>query len=160
MIYILEGVDGTGKTTLSKKLCANLGLSYMHFSAPETHADIRTMYDMYLNILLTNDNILLDRSWISDYVYGTAYRKFPALSGIERDVLEHICLAKGLKVIFCTDEANVIADRIKARGDDEHILPKIEEMQKLYAHYFGEMTCKHNNNPNFQFNIYRIGDKI
>ena len=37
MIFVIEGLDRTGKTTLARQLADTHGLPYRHFSKPEQH---------------------------------------------------------------------------------------------------------------------------
>ena len=37
MIFLLEGADGAGKTTLATKLSSEFNLEYKHFGIPDTN---------------------------------------------------------------------------------------------------------------------------
>ncbi len=77
-MIIVEGIDGTGKTTLVKKLELN-GFYKFHFDYDKKTQDL---YEKYLNILsLENiEKYVFDRSFISEVVYGPVFRGRSRLS--------------------------------------------------------------------------------
>lgn len=68
---VLEGPDGSGKTTLAKKLCKALGLQYMHLTYIK---DPDTMYAQFVaaDTALQCGGVLLDRYIMSNYAYSAA----------------------------------------------------------------------------------------
>jgi len=74
MNIILEGCDGVGKTTLAKKLCGQFKqLKYIH--APyklesESYDEFSNRVDHLYRIDLAGDNLVLDRSFYSEYAYN------------------------------------------------------------------------------------------
>lgn len=68
---VLEGPDGSGKTTLAEKLCRALDLQYMHLTYLE---DSEAMYAQFVEAdkALQHGGVLLDRYIMSNYVYSAA----------------------------------------------------------------------------------------
>ena len=68
---VLEGPDGSGKTTLAEKLCKALDLQYMHLTYLE---DPEAMYAQFVEAdkALQHGGVLLDRYIMSNYVYSAA----------------------------------------------------------------------------------------
>lgn len=71
-MIILEGLDGTGKTTLKEGLMS-YGFHSLHFDYDTTTTNI---FDKYSKIISASDKqTVLDRSYISEMVYGNVIRK-------------------------------------------------------------------------------------
>ena len=65
MIVIIEGCDGTGKTTLAKKIAKKFKLKYLHESAPP-----KPGYEYYAEKALTlPNNCVVDRFHLGECVY-------------------------------------------------------------------------------------------
>ena len=68
---VLEGPDGSGKTTLAEKLCKALDLQYMHLTYLE---DPEAMYAQFVEAdkALQRGGVLVDRYIMSNYAYSAA----------------------------------------------------------------------------------------
>ena len=93
MIYIIEGVDGSGKTTLARQLSAQTNTKILHMSNPKTTAEMLGMYDMYEKTLRANKNLILDRAWYSEMAYGPVLRDrsqidWPQMYELERQAVK------------------------------------------------------------------------
>jgi len=64
MNIIIEGIDGSGKTVLAKKLCKQYDLEYNHHSKPYT-------YEEYLDMLNSGKDQLFDRFCVGQFIYNT-----------------------------------------------------------------------------------------
>ena len=85
MIVIIEGADKTGKTTLAKKLAADLGWRYEHFGAP---AKGSRAADQYLNYLKNLKRpTIIDRFHIGETIYGKLLRGESQVNDQEMTVL-------------------------------------------------------------------------
>ena len=76
MKILLEGPDGSGKTTLAKILCETFKMEYLHFkheSDDDYYDDLLNSTDEYLRN--STHNILVDRFIPSEIVYGNVLRK-------------------------------------------------------------------------------------
>jgi thymidylate kinase len=78
-MIIVEGIDGTGKTTLVNKLELQ-GFKKFHFDYDKKTEDL---YNKYLEVLNSNgvEKYVFDRSFISEAVYGPVFRAKSRLSG-------------------------------------------------------------------------------
>ena len=79
MIYIIEGPDGAGKTTLVEQIRkSNYNAVVKHFGAPQTPEEADNYYKVYakaINDMHSDSEVLIfDRSWYSDMVYGPVMR--------------------------------------------------------------------------------------
>ena len=88
-VVIIEGLDNTGKTTLIQGLMQEYGdVYYMHATKPQIKdpiecalAQTKSFQGMVESIRNMKDKlsnppslVILDRSWVGEYVYGCLYR--------------------------------------------------------------------------------------
>ena len=81
-LIILEGPDGTGKTTAAKEISRIYGYIYMRFTwtAALSGAALYDATALAVSNIITNLELnpeigfVLDRSWISEEVYGPIFR--------------------------------------------------------------------------------------
>lgn len=77
-LYIVEGADRVGKSTLSNYLAARLNLPLVHAGKPEAHLQASLGHNYQYDYLLTHkQSRVLDRSWISGLFYDLMRRNQP-----------------------------------------------------------------------------------
>lgn len=118
MIYIIEGPDGAGKTTYAEFLSSVTGFPVRHFSNPKSEQEKAKMFDMYVEALEKNDNVIFDRSWISDMVYGPVLRGGATITPDQANMLGNMLAGKGGKVIYCTSDLRTLLERAYSRGEE------------------------------------------
>lgn len=78
MIVVLEGPDGSGKTTLARRLAAKHDLEYVHVGppTPEQLADDDSLLRHYARLVETRRtrNVVFDRLALGERVYGPIFR--------------------------------------------------------------------------------------
>lgn len=78
MYFVLEGLDGTGKTTFASELIKEKVFSrpiYVYFEKEDTYENTRNAWTRLINLLKNfNANIILDRSIVSTIAYQFEYR--------------------------------------------------------------------------------------
>jgi len=136
MVLILEGPDGAGKSMLAKKLEAQTGYKLICKSYPRTEEEKTLMVGTYLQDLKSAKNIIFDRAWYSDMVYGPVMRgetpiTYPIMYELERKVAQ-----QGGILIYCTAPWQELWRRCQLRGEeyikDEAIFKRIcEEYNRL-----------------------------
>jgi len=118
MIIILEGPDGSGKTTLAKKLVAQTGYAYIHKSYPKTQEEMENMFQEYKELLDQQDNLIIDRSWFSEMVYGPILRSRSYITMEQALILEQAVAARGGLIIYCTGNIDNLWYNCLSRGED------------------------------------------
>ena len=118
MILIIEGPDGSGKTTLANKLSEQTGWPVIHRVQPKTDADKQQMLAEYIRIIKNGKNAILDRGWYSEMAYGPIMRDASVISYPQMYELERLLAKKGALIIYCTDSPEILWQRATRRGED------------------------------------------
>lgn len=118
MILILEGPDGSGKTTLATRLHATTGYPIYHRSKPENDEDKANMMEQLKADFKKYKNVIVDRCWYSEIVYGNVMRDGSVIDYPEMYDLERLALSKGALLIYCTGDPAAMYKRATARGED------------------------------------------
>lgn len=118
MIIIIEGADGSGKTTLANTLAKQTGFEVVHRTQPKTEEEKARMFEMYVDTIKSGTNVIFDRCWYSEMVYGPIMRdasviSYPVMYKLERMLAKH-----GALIIYCTDAPETLWYRCTSRGED------------------------------------------
>ena len=132
MLIIVEGGDGSGKSTLVQKL------KTFNFKIEKPAAlNNRHQFEYYerlaLQSIYNEENVILDRSFISELVYRVYDKKKPHLK-----LSEMFALLKYCKIILC-ETGTQFQDALE-RGED-NITTEEDSIQikMLYRHYISLM---------------------
>ena len=104
MIYILEGIDKNGKTTLAKKLAKKLGCNVEKFSAPGRNA--YREYSEFLDSANPRKNYVVDRYCHGELCYGPELRGKSQVTFEDVRFLELRLLTHGCVGIYCFTDVN------------------------------------------------------
>jgi hypothetical protein len=118
MIVLLEGCDGSGKTTLGRRIETEFNMPYMHVSSPKGDADVFIHH--YLPAMEAHENVI-DRLHWSEDVYGAVNRGGSGLTAQEFGFIDGILHSKHTLVILCTPPLSAVLLNIeKAPGFENH----------------------------------------
>lgn len=112
MLVVLEGCDGTGKTTLAKFLSKLLNADIVHCTA-KTPNDYN-FFDSIISAAMTR-NIIADRFCYGQFVYQKKEERHITKEELHR--LEARILDAEGKVILVTAPEGLIMERLAARGE-------------------------------------------
>lgn len=130
-MIIIEGIDGVGKTTLVYYL-ETLGFKKYHFDYDIKNLDLLSKY---MKILLLEDNyIVLDRSFISEMVYGPVIR---GISKLSIEAYTNLLISyknADAKIIYLTAPKEVLLQR---RNNDK-------KDYEIIKYYYDELNKKYN----------------
>lgn len=129
-IIIIEGCDCVGKSTLAELLSERTGYEIVKGSSFEI-ASLGTdaMYEHMMGLLDRND-IIIDRFFMSNYVYGNLYG-YPTMSNNQLIDLADKASDNALTVYVTANELT-IKHRMSQRGDD---MIKANEIGKILEKY-------------------------
>lgn len=139
MIIIVEGVDGIGKDTMINNLAKLTDMKVVRGSSFEmSKAGVDKMFEESRRLLLEEKNIILNRSFYSNAVYGPMYN-YPTMSDEQFDELNRIVEEVGC-IYYLTADTDIVVDRINKRGD-KHIGEKdIKNIQAGYKHMWNRFN--------------------
>ena len=124
MIYILEGPDRCGKTTLGKAIATKLKGNYIHASGHKSLMPGMTAFhsgilDIAEWAQKQGISTVIDRLWVSEMVYGELLRpKDPGHVNYKVDQFRIRCSKLGVTYIFCMTKDAV--SRHAMDRDHEH----------------------------------------
>lgn len=118
MIFIIEGPDGSGKTTLAETLSTQTGYPIIHRTQPKSDEEKAEMMESYIDVIKSGRNAIFDRCWYSEMVYGPVMRDTSVISYGQMQYLESILSKVGALIIYCTDVPEVLWQRATRRGED------------------------------------------
>jgi thymidylate kinase len=142
MILILEGPDGAGKTTLAETLRQRFqgnGMVHIVKHGPYTGVESEHLCRIYFRAmspaLTFDDTVIMDRSWISEPIYGEVYRNGQNRIDLPRKrMLERVALSRGAVVIHCQPDFETCAETFEKRPDEEY-LDDISQLEQVYEEY-------------------------
>ena len=107
MNIILEGCDGTGKSSIAKHICQMTGMHYWHESQPRSAAEYKEM--------LSYGDVVFDRFCFGQFVYNTEEQRRMTMEELQN-------LVKSFKdsntiVLYVDAHTDAIISRLIARGE-------------------------------------------
>ncbi|UGL61843.1 thymidylate kinase [Microbacterium phage Franklin22] len=128
-IYLIEGADGTGKTTFVERMAESHLLSgdpiprFIHNTAEDRHLP-GSLFQHYRAQLLdavefraNGISTYIDRSFLSELIYGQVYRGKARITERQARKLERLADQAGIVLLGMTAELVVRRARIEERGE-------------------------------------------
>ena len=109
MVILIEGPDGSGKTTLAGQLML-LGFGYVHMSVPRPARNPLTYW--LARFKGRPHPLVIDRMHWSEDVYGPLTRGGSALSDLDRWVLEGWLMAHDAKIVLCLPPVEAVLENV------------------------------------------------
>lgn len=136
-LWILEGPDGGGKTTLARHLVDRLGARYVHCGPFPTVA-ARALPRFYLEAIAPAlqgyQDVVLDRSWLSELAYGPTFRGLNRLDVADLRLLDRVAARCETVVVACLPPVEVCLEAYRARKGQEY-LPTEDLLRRVYDVY-------------------------
>jgi thymidylate kinase len=133
-VIVLEGCDGVGKTTLAAALAARHGYAIVHGARTPEGTDL---FAKYCAILTRPGPLVLDRSFVSELVYGPLERGRSRLTFRDATRLAVAVAERDGILVHLTGQPEQIAARLLAR--DGHA-PPLQHIRALMDAYVDVLT--------------------
>ena len=126
MKIYLDGCDGSGKSTLADYLSSRFCIDKFCLTK-----DSEKSLKRYVNIACIDD-VVCDRTFISELVYPTVFGREKVLSQYEADTLIDLYKSEGI-IIVCTAHTEAIRRRLSERGDEfQEVLDNLQMINNEY----------------------------
>lgn len=133
-VIVLEGCDGSGKTTLANVLANRHGYAVVHSGRTPDDVDLVARYR---SILTVPGKMVLDRSFISELVYGPLQYGRSRLTTADAAQLALLVAARGGVLVHLTGPPEAIARRLRKRDGSA---PPLEGIRALIDAYRNVIT--------------------
>jgi hypothetical protein len=128
-VIVLEGCDGTGKTTRAAELADRHGYRVIHSCRVD---DPGGLADAYRAVLRRPGMLALDRSFVSELVYGQLRDGPSRLTGRQAAELAFALADRGGILVHLTAHPKALAWRLRAR---DGYAPTLDRLRVLLATY-------------------------
>jgi thymidylate kinase len=135
MLWIIEGCDGVGKSTLAHKLKAALGsdAEVRHCSALKRHP-----LDEYERDLddSQHHHIIYDRHYLGELVYGPVYRARSEVTPTIQRHIEMYLKSRGAVLVLLTQTTDVIIERCRNKGETFLQEEDVDLVRRMFTEAF------------------------
>jgi hypothetical protein len=137
---VLEGCDGVGKSTLAQRLALDFGFTIVHSARTPDGVNLA---ERYRQILSRPGRLALDRSFVSELVYGPMHHGASRLTDAEACDLAALVAHRDGVLAHLTAPASVIRARLLVRdaptaaspADIESLITAYERVVTTLAPY-------------------------
>jgi hypothetical protein len=139
-IVVLEGPDGSGKTTLARKLLEEESGVYFHSRYWKNQWKLdAAILRAAVKAHIAGKFVVLDRSWIGDGVYGPVFRKTGSVWGRRMDsVLRRF----GALYVFCLPPIDFLLREFeRLKTEREEMYASISDVVRLYTDVWHGNMC-------------------
>jgi len=155
-LIIFEGCDGSGKSTLIEKLTSVVPNNYLvnHNGVYESREIAFATYNAQLNTH-SDSQLLLDRSYISELIYGSIIRGEDN-SKIKKEVSkleDRIKLYFKPLIVFCNPPLETVLNVWEGRTVEEYVKRK-EKITQIYNEY--QLIDKYTSLPIVEFDYTNV----
>lgn len=138
MRVILEGCDGSGKSTFAETLATEYGCDILHMTRYSDKS-----LKSYLIKMSVNDNIIFDRCFISEYVYSKVFNRYSQINDDNIRVLLDYAKALKYKIYILTCDNDEIMKRLSERNNETNeILNNVIKINDAYVDFAKKFNVK------------------
>jgi polyphosphate kinase 2 (PPK2 family) len=110
-------------------------------SYPKTDEERQQMLQQYIDEIDRGRNMIFDRCWYSEMVYGPVMRDGSVISYPNMYELEAKLAKRGAMIIYCTDKPATLWRRAVQRGED--FVKEFGTFTKIYDGFEAVMNVPH-----------------
>jgi hypothetical protein len=135
-VIVFEGCDGTGKSTLATLLGTRHGYAVVRSARPDDGADLEAGYRAVLD---QPGNLALDRSFVTELVYGPLRNGQSRLDPDQAAQLAFALADRGGVLVHLTAHPKALAWRLRARDGHSPALGWIRAVLGSYRDVFAAL---------------------
>lgn len=134
-IIIIEGIDGSGKTTLAERIreLSPVGARIEHHG-PLT-LGVEQEYVLPIFNVKDDELLIADRWHVGELIYGPIYRGVSLTEGRYNEIIERALDFKHAVKVIVNPPVEIIRERLTARGEDYLKDEHIDEVSAAYEDY-------------------------
>lgn len=140
-LVIVEGPDGAGKSTLINDLkdwfeAGGKPFEFTHHGAYKGEYQIwKHYFDSMLPAFAAESNVILDRSWIAEPIYGQVHRDgLNRVADWQRRILMHVASSCRVSVIWCLPPLSKCLQAYRSRRERE-MLDNERQLEQVFWLY-------------------------
>lgn len=143
MIIILEGPDGSGKTTLGRSLAKRMNARYIHatYKFPKKMFTYQTaLMHEAMRAVAAGQPVIMDRLWISEAIYAKVFRDGSPWPLMGR-YFERLLYKVGGFYIYCRPPENYREYYTRLKGSRVEMydnVDKVVRVANMYERYMGK----------------------
>lgn len=136
---VLEGPDGSGKTTCAKKLVERYGFKYVHEGPPPAECDRLAYYaSKLLAASRSKKPIIMDRMHLGEIVYGPICRGNSFLGYTGMRLLDRLTNARGIYVVIMLPPFEICEQNwLQTYREGRDYVQRKERFKDIYYHFKG-----------------------
>jgi thymidylate kinase len=136
-VIVLEGGDGVGKTTYATVLAATYGYQRIHATRTPEGVDL---FERHRTVLALPGRLVLDRSFVSELVYGPLLYGHTRLTSSQTAALASMVTARRGVLIHLTARPEQIRARLLARDGTAPTLDQLHRLTSRYLAVFADLA--------------------
>lgn len=159
MIFVIEGPDGSGKTTLANALAEALHVKVRHSGPPKTTNAVREYGEQLLDLFTDPDyrlagHVVFDRFHVGERIYGPRLRDHDGVGEVGESTINHMLRAMGGMVIFCFTDRKRMLDTWRTRNAaGKELVTRERDISDIMDEY--EEWWARTDAPGFRFDYTR-----
>lgn len=129
MFYIFEGPDAAGKTTLAQQFTEQVWHNGPDRDLTREQLFVKYESQMYLASALPDYRVVIDRSYMSEFVYGTILRQRGRLTLHDLNYFEGLAAELGAIRVYLTAVPAVLDARLAHRDEQDDL----DDIERAYT---------------------------
>lgn len=141
MKFLLEGVDGCGKTTLAKKIQETF--SGIDFEMIHCTRETSNNYEFFLDMLMSDKHMIIDRGYLGQFIYQTEEERISNgwLTNKELRLIDRVASIMNVIKIYVTANTDLCLYNCKHNGEDGHYTAEyINNLKSKYVEYLDDLN--------------------
>lgn len=135
MLILIEGPDGSGKTTLSQNEVFD-DFKYIHWGPPET-PDTNMFVRHMMGVKHITQPSVIDRLHPSEMIYGEVFRGRVDTDRLGQRMTERYLFSRQTVLVMCLTKYETSRDNWKKRaGDGDEMIRKEQQYKRVYDMYW------------------------